>query len=215
MPVAETIQTYLEAQRRDVDRELDGLLPPEDTYPPSIHHAMRYSVFAGGKRLRPILCLESGRLFGGDERILRRAGSALEMIHTYSLIHDDLPCMDNDDLRRGKPTLHRVFPEWHALLTGDYLATFAFEILAACTALTDGEKIELVHILSSRAGARGMIGGQIIDLMSQGHLIDIMLLQEMHANKTAALISASLEFGAVVAHASAQDRLLIKKCGMQ
>jgi len=210
------LDVFLQTSQALIEERLHVLVPPPSKVLYSaLFDAARYSLFSGGKRLRPLLALASAHTFGAELEKALDPACALECIHTYSLIHDDLPCMDNDDLRRGKPTLHRVFPEWHALLTGDYLATFAFEILAACTALTDGEKIELVHILSSRAGARGMIGGQIIDLMSQGHLIDIMLLQEMHANKTAALISASLEFGAVVAHASAQDRLLIKKCGMQ
>src|ERR1019366_480673 len=115
----ETIREHLEQMRSLVDAELNRILPPVDEYPSSIHRAMRYSVFAGGKRLRPTLCLEAGRLFGGDEKTLLRVGSALELIHTYSLIHDDPPALDNDDLRRGKPTSHVVFGEATAILTGD------------------------------------------------------------------------------------------------
>src|ERR1035437_429421 len=117
--LADTIRHQLEQNRSSVDAELDRILPPAEEYPPSIHKAMRYSVFAGGKRLRPTLCLEAGRLFGGDEKVLLRVGSSLELIHTYSLIHDDLPALDNDDLRRGKPTSHVVFGEAAAILAGD------------------------------------------------------------------------------------------------
>ena len=127
----EAIQQYLETVRVDIDKELARLLPVADHFPPSIHQAMRYSVFAGGKRLRPILCLEAGRLLGGDQRTLVRLGSALELIHTYSLIHDDLPALDNDDLRRGKPTSHRAFGESTAILAGDALLTLAFEVLSS------------------------------------------------------------------------------------
>src|SRR5438132_5116670 len=127
----EILQAYLDEQRRKVDAQLEVLLPAADEYPSSIHQAMRYSIFAGGKRLRPILCLESSKLFGGDERSLLRLGCALEMIHTYSLIHDDLPALDNDDLRRGRPTAHRQFGEATAILAGDALLTLAFETLAA------------------------------------------------------------------------------------
>jgi len=210
------LDTFLQASQELIEVRLHALIPPQSQVLYStLFDAARYSIFSGGKRLRPQLALASAQTFGAPLKKALDPACALECIHTYSLIHDDLPCMDNDDFRRGKPTLHRVFPEWHALLTGDFLATYAFEILATCTELTDGEKIDLIHILSNRAGAHGMIGGQIIDLMSEGCSIDTTILQEMHANKTAALISASLEFGAIVAHASIQDRLLIKKSGMQ
>ena len=125
----DTIRQELEQSRMLVDAELERILPPEQEYPSSIHKAMRYSVFAGGKRLRPTLCLEAGRLFGGDEAVLLRVGSALELIHTYSLIHDDLPSMDNDDLRRGLPTVHRKFNEAVALLAGDGAYSLETELL--------------------------------------------------------------------------------------
>lgn len=210
------LDAFLQTSQELIEERLHALIPLQSQVLYSaLFDAARYSIFSGGKRLRPQLVLASAYTFGAPLKKALDPACALECIHTYSLIHDDLPCMDNDDFRRGKPTLHRVFPEWHALLTGDFLATYAFEILATCTELTDAEKIDLIHILSNRAGAQGMIGGQIIDLMSEGRLIDTTILQEMHANKTAALISASLEFGAIVAHASIQDRQLIKKCGMQ
>src|SRR5579863_7123860 len=209
MPVAETIQTYLEAQRRNVDRELDGLLPPEDTYPPSIHHAMRYSVFAGGKRLRPILCLESGRPFGGDERILRRAGSALEMIHTYSLIHDDLPALDNDDLRRGKPTSHRQFGEATAILAGDALLTLAFETIAAGDSSDEAAqalRLRVIHELAHAIGTRGgMVAGQVVDLESTASDTDALTLEYIHSAKTGSFIRAAVRIGAIAAGAPDAD----------
>lgn len=206
MPALETIQTYLEAQRRDVDRELDGLLPPEDAYPPSIHHAMRYSVFAGGKRLRPILCLESGRLFGGDERILRRAGSALEMIHTYSLIHDDLPALDNDDLRRGKPTVHRQFSEATAILAGDALLTLAFETLAIPGAGAGPAQLRAVHELARAIGTRGgMVAGQVVDLEVTAQATDPATLDYIHGAKTGSFIGAAVRIGAILAGAAETD----------
>ena len=128
---AESLKSFLESSRAAVDAELERILPPADEYPYSIHQAMRHSVFAGGKRLRPILCVESGRLFGGEEAKLIRLGSALELIHTYSLIHDDLPALDNDDFRRGKPTCHKAFGEATAILAGDALLTLAFETISA------------------------------------------------------------------------------------
>ncbi|HEV2494667.1 MAG TPA: farnesyl diphosphate synthase [Terriglobia bacterium] len=206
MPALETIQAYLEAQRSEVDRELDRLLPPEDAYPPSIHRAMRYSVFAGGKRLRPILCLESGRLFGGDEGILRRAGSALEMIHTYSLIHDDLPALDNDDLRRGKPTSHRQFGEATAILAGDALLTLAFETLAAADIDSEHAQLRVVHELAHAIGTRdGMVAGQAVDLEVTAEATDPATLDYIHAAKTGSFIRAAARTGAILSGAAETD----------
>ncbi|HKS97024.1 MAG TPA: farnesyl diphosphate synthase [Terriglobia bacterium] len=206
MPAVETIQTYLEAQRREIDRELDRLLPPGDAYPPSIHRAMRYSVFAGGKRLRPILCLESGRLFGGDERVLRRAGSALEMIHTYSLIHDDLPALDNDDLRRGKPTLHRQFSEATAILAGDALLTLAFETLAAADLGAGPAQLRAVHELAHAIGTRdGMVAGQVVDLEVTAQATDPATLDYIHGAKTGSFICAAVRTGAILSAAAETD----------
>jgi geranylgeranyl diphosphate synthase, type II len=210
MPVVETIQAYLEAQRREVDRELDRILPPEDAYPLSIHRAMRYSVFAGGKRLRPILCLESGRLFGGDDRVLRRAGSALEMIHTYSLIHDDLPALDNDDLRRGKPTSHRQFGEATAILAGDALLTLAFETLTAFAADRDADaehaQLRVVHELAHAIGTRsGMVAGQVVDLEVTAETTDPATLDYIHGAKTGSFICAAVRTGAILGGAAEAD----------
>lgn len=198
-----------------IEERLHALIPSQSEFLyAALFDAARYSLFSGGKRLRPLLLLASAHTFGCPLEKALDPACALECIHTYSLIHDDLPCMDNDDMRRGKPTLHRMFPEWHALLTGDYLATYAFEILAESPELTDAEKMDLIRILSKRSGGQGMIGGQMIDLLSQDRAIDAATLDQMHAHKTACLISAALECGAVIAGASTKDRALIRECGM-
>jgi geranylgeranyl diphosphate synthase type II len=225
----EATQRYLEQVRTLVEQELACLLPAEDAYPPSIHRAMRYSVFAGGKRLRPILCLESGRLLGGNEKELLRLGSALELIHTYSLIHDDLPALDNDDLRRGKPTSHRAFGEATAILAGDALLTLAFEILSspACVpkpsdlsrrrkvaAATgrrpgppdDSRKLRVIHELAHAIGTRGgMVGGQVIDLETTDRTSDSATLDYIHSAKTGAFIRAAVRCGALYAQAADDD----------
>ena len=229
MPSLETIQAYLEEQRARVEEELERLLPPAGEYPPSIHRAMRYSIFAGGKRLRPILCLESGKLFGGDERNLRRLGCALEMIHTYSLIHDDLPALDNDDLRRGKPTSHRQFGEATAILAGDALLTLAFETLAAPQSSQQEDRhpsaspgadaqgsdrgsgaedshLRVIHELARAIGTRGgMVAGQVVDLESTGKETDAVTLQFIHSAKTGAFIRAAVRSGAIAAEATEAD----------
>jgi len=170
---------------------------------------MRYSVFAGGKRLRPILCLEAGRLFGGEERSLVRAGSALEMIHTYSLIHDDLPALDNDDLRRGKPTSHRQFGEATAILAGDALLTLAFETLVTPAAEGAGAEHrqlraarELAHSIGTRGG---MVAGQVADLEASAEAVDAATLDYIHASKTGAFIRDATRIGAILAGAPEAD----------
>lgn len=208
--IIETTQRYLEQARTRVDEELARLLPAEDAYPPSIHRAMRYSVFAGGKRLRPILCLESGRLLGGDENELLRVGSALELIHTYSLIHDDLPALDNDDLRRGKPTSHRAFGEAAAILAGDALLTLAFEILSAPGSVpqpTDASiKLRVIHELAHAIGTRGgMVGGQVVDLETSDRTSNAATLDYIHSAKTGAFIRAAVRCGALCARAADDD----------
>src|SRR5579863_3963760 len=168
------LKETLEQARIVTDQALERLLPAADQYPSSIHQAMRHSVFAGGKRLRPILCLESGRLFGGNEASLLSLGGALELIHTYSLIHDDLPAIDNDDLRRGKPTCHRAFGEATAILAGDALLTLAFEVLSApeprgAGGLEDARRLRVIHEVARAIGTRdGMVGGQVVDIEATG-----------------------------------------------
>jgi geranylgeranyl diphosphate synthase type II len=212
----ETLQRCLEEARIQVDKELDRLLPPEDQYPPSIHRAMRYSVFAGGKRLRPILCLESGRLFGGDEKSLLGLGSALELIHTYSLIHDDLPALDNDDLRRGKPTSHRAFGEATAVLAGDALLTLAFEVLAAPGLPREACKLRVIHELAHAVGTRdGMVGGQVVDLATTDQTTSSATLDYIHAAKTGALIRAAVRCGALYAQAAEEDLARVTTYGQK
>jgi len=202
----EAIQHYLKEARARVDEELDRLLPGAEEYPGSIHRAMRYSVFAGGKRLRPILCLEAGRLLDGEETALLRLGSALELIHTYSLIHDDLPALDNDDLRRGKPTSHRAFGEATAILAGDALLTLAFEVLARPGPPSDTSKLRVIHELAHAIGTRrGMVGGQVMDIETAGHQIDAGTLEYIHSAKTGAFICAAVRCGALCAQAAEED----------
>ncbi|MBZ5513542.1 MAG: polyprenyl synthetase family protein [Acidobacteriia bacterium] len=201
-----TLQQYLEAQRLRVDEELERILPGSDEYPPSIHQAMRHSVFAGGKRLRPILCLEGGRLFDGDEKRLLRLGCALELIHTYSLIHDDLPALDNDDLRRGKPTCHKAFGEATAILAGDALLTLAFEIMAESSAGSEERRLLVIRELARAIGTRkGMLGGQVVDLETAGQMTGSATVDYIHSAKTGALIRAAVRCGALDAGAGPQD----------
>lgn len=201
-----SLLSVLESERALVDQELDRILPPEDHYPSSIHRAMRYSVFAGGKRLRPILCLEAGRLFRAEEQPLLRIAASLELIHTYSLIHDDLPALDNDDLRRGKPTCHRAFGEATAILAGDALLTLAFENLAAPGLPGDAARLRLIHELARSAGTRdGMMAGQVVDLETTGRAVDASTLQFIHSAKTGAFITAAVRCGGILANAPESD----------
>jgi geranylgeranyl diphosphate synthase type II len=185
-----------------VDSELDRLVPSETAAPETIHRAMRYSLFAGGKRIRPILCLEAARAVSGSLCAALPAACALEMVHTYSLIHDDLPALDNDDYRRGKLTNHKVFGDAMAILAGDALLTMAFEVLAETDAQPD-RKIHLVAELAAAAGTLGgMIGGQVADLEGEGREPEAALLETIHRAKTGALLRASLRLGAIVAGAA-------------
>jgi geranylgeranyl diphosphate synthase, type II len=185
-----------------VDSELDRLVPPETAPPETIHRAMRYSLFAGGKRIRPILCLEAARAVCGSFCGSLPAACSLEMVHTYSLIHDDLPALDNDDYRRGKLTNHKVFGDAIAILAGDALLTLAFQVLAHLDALPD-RKARLVAELAAAAGTvGGMIGGQVADLEGEGKPPDAALLENIHRAKTGALLRASLRLGAILAGAS-------------
>jgi geranylgeranyl diphosphate synthase, type II len=185
-----------------VDSELDRLVPPETTPPETIHRAMRYSLFAGGKRIRPILCMEAAHAVRGSFCCALPAACSLEMVHTYSLIHDDLPALDNDEYRRGKPTNHKVFGEAMAILAGDALLTLAFQVLTQLDA-PSFHKIRLVSELATAAGTvGGMIGGQVADLEGEGKPPDRALLESIHRAKTGALLRASLRFGAIVASAN-------------
>jgi len=216
---SESIQRYLVDQQARVDLELDRLVPAAEVYPPSIHQAIRHSLFAGGKRLRPILCIESGRLFGGDEASLLRLGSALELIHTYSLIHDDLPALDNDNLRRGQPTCHRVFGEAMAILAGDALLTLAFEVISTPQPLPAGgvennRKLRVIHEIAHAIGTRaGMVGGQVVDIEATGQKADAVTLEYIHSSKTGAFIRAAMRVGAIQAGAAEKDIDLVTTYG--
>src|SRR6202167_5397022 len=190
-----TIPDFFEHDRTTVEAALQELMPPEDALPISIHKAMRYSVFAGGKRIRPILSMEAARMFSADQGGAVQIGCALEFIHTYSLIHDDLPALDNDDLRRGKPTNHKVFGEAMAILAGDALLTLAFHTLALAP-VEPQRRLTILAMIAEAAGTdRGMIGGQVADLEAEGKAPDMGMLEYIHRSKTAALIRASIVAG--------------------
>jgi geranylgeranyl diphosphate synthase type II len=208
------VEQLLARWKSDVEGELDRLLPPAEAPPRSLHGAMRHAVFAGGKRIRPILLLSASEALGSPAETTLGAASAIEMIHTYSLIHDDLPAMDDDQLRRGKPTTHIAFGEAIAILAGDALLTLAFELLARHPAGAPAERrAEVVLLVAHAAGAAGMVGGQADDLaagrspepVSEEHLISI------HRRKTGALITASVLAGAVLAGADAEQRRRLRK----
>jgi len=198
------LAAYLAGRRALVDEALERCLPPEDAPPPSLHRAMRYSVMAGGKRLRPILVLAGAEAVGGDAKRVLPTACALELIHTYSLIHDDLPAMDDDDYRRGRLTNHKVFGEAMAILAGDALLTLAFKLIAENVALVGDARAvcEVVVDVASAAGSDGMVGGQVVDLESEGKAVSPQTLDYIHVHKTAALIRASLRAGAILAGAA-------------
>jgi geranylgeranyl diphosphate synthase type II len=204
---------FFEGDRLAVDAALDRLLPPETMDPPSIHTAMRYSVFAGGKRIRPILCLEAARIFDADTNAAMYAACAIEFIHTYSLIHDDLPALDNDDLRRGKPTCHKQFGEATAILAGDGLLTLAFQTIGLIPASAERAVVILQEVSNAAGTVKGMVGGQVADLESEGRRIEPAQLEYIHRAKTAALIRASVVAGAASAGASAEDVTRLRKFG--
>jgi geranylgeranyl diphosphate synthase, type II len=208
-----TLPTFFEEDRAAVDAALDRLMPDENTQPPSIHQAMRYSVQAGGKRVRPILCLESARIFSEDVTPVLPVACALEFIHTYSLIHDDLPALDNDDLRRGKPTCHKKFNEATAILAGDALLTLAFETLANAPIEPARRVAILSHVAASAGTVNGMVGGQVADIEAEGRSIAPAELEYIHRSKTAALIRASVAAGAIGGGADDKDVEHLKRFG--
>ncbi len=193
---------YLTEKGKLIDAHLNSLLLEQDVPYLSLLHAARYSVFSGGKRLRPILALATADVLGGDSKKALTPACCLELIHTYSLIHDDLPSMDNDDMRRGQPTLHRVFPESHAVLAGDFLLTKTFQALAQAPALTDSEKIQLIDLIATSAGDEGMLGGQVMDIEATNQQTSLEKLQSIHRKKTGRLITASIRVGAICANAT-------------
>ena len=193
---------YWSARQKKVDAALNRFLPSLTTKPKTIHEAMRYSIFAGGKRLRPVICLASAEVLRGKPDDALPLACAVECIHTYSLIHDDLPSMDNDDFRRGKPTSHKVYGEGIAVLAGDALLTIAFEMAASCKGWSRYSHAAVIHELAVAAGSQKLIAGQVADLEGEGKKINPAELRYIHENKTAALIASSIRLGAMSANAT-------------
>lgn len=210
------LKLYLADRKRWVDAALEQHLPAITGLEKKVIEAARYSLFAGGKRLRPILCLAAAEVVGAKPQDVLPAACALEMIHTYSLIHDDLPAMDNDDFRRGQPTNHKMFGEAIAILAGDALLTEAFGFAAKLRgnrAIEAGGILEVIAILVKASGYRGMIGGQVIDLECENRTVDLATVEYMHVHKTGALISASLEIGAVLGGGSPEQVTALTRYG--
>ncbi|HEX4631752.1 MAG TPA: farnesyl diphosphate synthase [Chthoniobacterales bacterium] len=207
------LKRYLVARQREVDHALDQFLPKASVAPATIHKAMRYSLFAGGKRLRPILCLAAAEACGGKISAALPHACAVECIHTYSLIHDDLPSMDNDDLRRGRPTCHKVFGDGIAILAGDALLTIAFEI---ATHAKPGSRYDLREVsceIAEAAGSRKLIAGQVADLEAEGRRLTRAEVRSIHENKTAALLTTSIRLGAMSANATAKQLAAVTAFG--
>jgi geranylgeranyl diphosphate synthase, type II len=203
------IKDYLEQKRLEVDRFLDALTPSPATPPITLHESMRYSLLGGGKRVRPILAIAAAEALGTSSPGLMAVACSLELIHTYSLIHDDLPSMDNDDFRRGKPTNHKVYGEAIAILAGDALLTMAFDVITRPELMKGCEPVRQVRILQELAfgsGNMGMVGGQVFDIQAEHQDIDLNALQNIHRHKTGMLIRAAVRMGAIAAGAS--DRQL-------
>ncbi len=201
---------YLAGRQRLVDGELDRLVPPDTEPPEIIHRAMRYSLFAGGKRVRPILCLEAGYAISDAAPGIERAACALELIHTYSLIHDDLPALDNDDYRRGRLTCHKMFGDAIAILAGDALLTLAFQALSEPSAIPEDRRAPLVAELATAAGTvSGMIAGQVFDLEGEGQAPTAELLDRIDRAKTGALLTAAVRMGAICAGAGERSLELL------
>jgi geranylgeranyl diphosphate synthase, type II len=212
------LKEYLTDRKALVEAALDGLLPGEELYPPVIFQAARYSLMAGGKRLRPILCLAAAEAVGGKAEAVMPVACALEFIHTYSLVHDDLPAMDNDDYRRGKLTSHKVFGEDIAILAGDALLTEAFNLLARrdlMPGVPPERLLDVTREVSEAAGWFGMVAGQVLDIRSEGTTTDLKTLQQIHRLKTGAMIRVSLRAGAILSGASAAALASLSDYGRQ
>ncbi len=199
------IKTLIKESAAKVEARLNELLPGEDVAPVTLHKAMRYSIFAGGKRIRPLLCLEAAKACGGSEEAALNAACALEALHTYTLIHDDLPCMDDDDLRRGRPTNHKVFGEGVAVLAGDALLTEAFAMLARVPANERYDAKDYITEFAFRTGSLNLVGGQVLDLEGEGRQLTVDELRAIHHGKTSALIIASLRLGGMSAGCTAEQ----------
>ena len=202
------IRQYLERKREEVDGYLQSVIPSAETMPTTLHESMRYSLFAGGKRVRPILAIAAAEAVGKASDSVLPVAASLELIHTYSLIHDDLPAMDNDDFRRGKPTNHKVYGEAMAILAGDALLTMAFELCAGASSedgLEASRQVQLIRELAVGAGHVGMVGGQVLDIQAENQDIDLATLQSIHKHKTGMLIRAAVRMGAIAGGATANQ----------
>lgn len=209
---------YLKTKREMVDRALRGIFPPPEGLSADIVDAMTYSLFAGGKRLRPILCIAGAETVGGSGAAVLPVACALECIHTYSLIHDDLPVMDDDDLRRGKPTSHKVHGEALALLAGDGLLTEAFDIMTRpelIRGLPAERLLRAIHIIAHASGFNGMVGGQVVDIQMEGRTADLTTVDFIHRHKTGALITAAIVSGAVLGGGSEEDEAALESYGLK
>jgi len=206
---------YLDRRRAEVDLALETMLPAPSGPAARLAEAMRYAVFSGGKRLRPVLALAACEAFGGRDEDVLAPAAALELVHTYSLVHDDLPAMDDDDLRRGRPTVHKAFGEAEAILAGDALLTLAFETLATYPegVAASARRAEAVALVARRAGHSGMVGGQLADLSAERQPPAAAALEWIHRHKTGALLSASVELGALHAGAAPEDRAAMARYG--
>ena len=206
------LQDYLTRSNDRIDRALDRYLPAVSDSG-RLAEAMRYSALAGGKRLRPILCLAAAEAAGATPEAALPAACALEMIHTYSLIHDDLPAMDDDRLRRGRPTCHIAFDEATAILAGDALLTLAFEVVAVQGDCAPAQRVEVIGLLARAAGAAGMVGGQMLDMLAEGRALELPELEHLHRLKTGALIEAALACGAVLGSAGPKPIAALREYG--
>jgi geranylgeranyl diphosphate synthase type II len=209
------LKAYLRTRQKEIDRALDRYLPKANTKPATLHKAMRYSLFAGGKRLRPILCLAAAEACRGNIRNALPLACALECIHTYSLVHDDLPSMDDDDFRRGRPTCHKVFGDGIAILAGDALLTIAFEIVSTANPTPRYNISILVREVAVAAGSQKLIAGQVADLEAEGRRVKRDQLRFIHENKTAAILKSSVRLGAMSANADTKKLSAITRFGQR
>jgi geranylgeranyl diphosphate synthase type II len=207
------LKAYLRDKRALVDQALEAVFPEPQGPAADVVRAMTYSLFAGGKRLRPILCMGGAEAVGKEGRTVLPFACGLELVHTYSLIHDDLPVMDDDDLRRGKPTNHKVFGEAVALLAGDGLLTEAFRLMAGVDGVNPHSLLEVIELVGSAAGYQGMVGGQVVDIQSEGKQVDASVVNFIHSHKTGALIQASVTSGAVLGSGTREQVKAISSYG--
>lgn len=212
----EALARYLEERRLQVDEALGRYLPEAGDHPKEIHEAVRYSVFAGGKRLRPILVLAAAEAAGGQVERALLAAAAIELIHTYSLIHDDLPAMDDDDFRRGRPTCHKVYGEALAILAGDALLTQAFILLSGespAPGIAGPTRLRIINEIAQAAGSRGMVGGQVVDILQEDREVDLATLLYLHTHKTGSLIRVCLRVGGIISSAGSEQMEALTRYG--